>query len=488
MRARAISLNRSSLQGELLIVITDRQRMGKVRGADIWRMTGFKIMPFTKGKKHLSERQAQLEERFLSSIHQLLSNDFFYFSYNYDMTRRVHLQNPSEDVGKLHGQQAPLWLRADPRFHFNRFLQRKLIQATLRDPEQDMSHFILPVISGFVEIKACEINGKKFQFGLISRRGVFRTGTRYFSRGIDSDGNVSNFVETEQVLVHEDLIYAHVQIRGSIPLFWRQVINFKYQPSLQVLPHVSTMDALTKHVRSLEDAYGDILAFNLVNSNGYEWPVGNAMTKRVQELNDSRVHYKHFDFHKECRKMQWHRISNLLNEYEKELHDQGYSVIQQQDGSVVRRQTSVVRTNCMDCLDRTNVVQSEVAKLFLTQQMRQAGILAATEMLEGATSFMKVYKNIWADHADAISLQYSGTGALKTDFTRTGKRTKAGALQDGVNSVVRYIKNNFTDGPRQDAFDLLLGRFDLAVIQTPPDLPPTTLRFYLVCRTLSDNF
>ena len=56
---------------------------------------------------------------------------------------------------------------------------------------------------------------------------------------------------------------------------------------------------------------------------------------------------------------------------------------------------------------------------------------------------------MWADHANFISIAYSGTGALKTDFTRTGKRTKKGALEDGYNSVVRYLKNNFFDGARQ---------------------------------------
>jgi phosphatidylinositol 4-phosphatase len=59
---------------------------------------------------------------------------------------------------------------------------------------------------------------------------------------------------------------------------------------------------------------------------------------------------------------------------------------------------------------------------------------------------------VWADHADSISQAYSGTGALKTDFTRTGKRTKAGALQDGVNGAMRYIKNNYFDGTRQVCF------------------------------------
>ncbi|RLN47133.1 hypothetical protein BBJ28_00022073 [Nothophytophthora sp. Chile5] len=54
---------------------------------------------------------------------------------------------------------------------------------------------------------------------------------------------------------------------------------------------------------------------------------------------------------------------------------------------------------------------------------------------------------------------YAGTGALKTDFTRTGRRTLTGALQDGMNSVTRYYLNNFADGIRQDAYDLLVGNF-----------------------------
>lgn len=80
---------------------------------------------------------------------------------------------------------------------------------------------------------------------------------------------------------------------------------------------------------------------------------------------------------------------------------------------------------------------------------------------------------VWADNADIVSCAYSGTGALKTDFTRyliathksfcigltrrlanafvyrTGQRTKVGALRDLQNSIVRYVKNNFLDGARQ---------------------------------------
>lgn len=59
---------------------------------------------------------------------------------------------------------------------------------------------------------------------------------------------------------------------------------------------------------------------------------------------------------------------------------------------------------------------------------------------------------MWSDHANEISVAYSGTGALKTDFTRTGKRTKVGALEDGYKSIMRYIKNNYFDGARQVRF------------------------------------
>lgn len=66
----------------------------------------------------------------------------------------------------------------------------------------------------------------------------------------------------------------------------------------------------------------------------------------------------------------------------------------------------------------------------------------------------------WADNADAISMLYTGTNALKNDFTRTGKRNFMGYVNDGVNSVSRYFLCNFIHGNTQDGYDLLTGVFD----------------------------
>jgi hypothetical protein len=45
------------------------------------------------------------------------------------------------------------------------------------------------------------------------------------------------------------------------------------------------------------------------------------------------------------------------------------------------------------------------------------------------------FRAAWTDNADTISILYTGTPALKTDFTRTGKRTFKGAINDGINAV-----------------------------------------------------
>lgn len=72
------------------------------------------------------------------------------------------------------------------------------------------------------------------------------------------------------------------------------------------------------------------------------------------------------------------------------------------------------------------------------------------------------FKWLWADHGDDISRQYAGTGALKSGFTRTGKRTYWGILDDGIKSAVRYYVNNFSDGRKQDASDLVTGNYALS--------------------------
>ncbi|KAH0696015.1 hypothetical protein KY289_013497 [Solanum tuberosum] len=76
---------------------------------------------------------------------------------------------------------------------------------------------------------------------------------------------------------------------------------------------------------------------------------------------------------------------------------------------------------------------------------------------------VQIADSVWTNHGDDISIQYSGTPALNGDFVRCGHRTTLGVLADGCNALTRYYLNNFVDGTKQDAIDLLQGHYIPAV-------------------------
>lgn len=73
---------------------------------------------------------------------------------------------------------------------------------------------LLKPIFGFIKIVPhISIHDITFSLTLISRRSIYRNGRRYNTRGVDEEGNVANFVETEQIVkTNCDDIYSHVQV------------------------------------------------------------------------------------------------------------------------------------------------------------------------------------------------------------------------------------------------------------------------------------
>lgn len=490
--------------------------MGRIKGHMIYKVVSTEFLPLRERPLHDPD-----EDTYLSLLKTLLKTSPLYFSYSFDITntfqRQAHV-DPS----------VPLWKRADDRFFWNRFVQSDLIDFRgglntgygHRHPSgqhSEVDPFILPVMYGMMEIKNTSIKGTPLTFILITRRSRLRAGTRYFSRGIDENGNVSNFNETEQTIILNDhasgglggygsnqngaagagagkeaQVLAYVQTRGSVPVYWAEINTLKYTPKLQVRGVESAVPAAKKHFAEQIRLYGDNWMVNLVNQKGREKNVKDAYEQMVNYLVNSteenverdqitsekfhiiepqqtkttydRLHYVYFDFHNETKGLQWHRAKLLMDQLEPHVLKHGYFRGVDMPGDsgqmeVRRHQTAVVRTNCMDCLDRTNVVQSMIGRFMLSRMLIDLGIMREGENAEDDQAFEFLFRNVWADNADIVSKSYSGTGALKTDFTRLGIRTKQGALQDLQNSITRYVLNNFADGPRQDAFDLFLGTY-----------------------------
>lgn len=438
------------LAGPYLVVVTKRKLVGVLFGDEIWQMKEADIIPFPKGEMHLTETQVNENKTLLQMAQNALSADGFYFSYTHDLTHSAQrLQNTSSDFYEL-----PLYSRADQRFVWNHHLLRLFVI------QPELSAYTLPLIHGFITIKKCSIKQFFFNFVIISRRSCYRAGTRYNIRGVDEQGEVANFVETEQLLLYNDEVLSLVQTRGSIPLYWSQFATIRYKPPPFLDDLKDHMKGFKRHIDNQLVYYGKQVLVNLINSKGDEKILGDRFKVACESSGYTDLHLKYiaFDFHKECSKMRWHRLSLLLDQLKESIQDISYFRLNK-ERECISEQSGAVRSNCMDCLDRTNVVQSLIARYVLEKQLFELGIFGKDNKITEFDEFEIAFKNIWADNADMIAHQYTGTGALKTDYTRTGKRTKWGLLQDGVNSMIRYYKNNFSDGFRQDGIDLILGNY-----------------------------
>ena len=70
---------------------------------------------------------------------------------------------------------------------------------------------------------------------------------------------------------------------------------------------------MQKHLAAQTSTYGQLNIVNLVNQKGHEKPVKDAYERHVAQLDLPDVKYEYFDFHMECKKMRWDRISLLID-------------------------------------------------------------------------------------------------------------------------------------------------------------------------------
>ncbi|GMF20549.1 unnamed protein product [Phytophthora lilii] len=151
-------------------------------------------------------------------------------------------------------------------------------------------------------------------------------------RGIDDDGNVANFVETEQICLFEDgRQTSFVQIRGSIPVFWSSPVTMKYAPKVYQAGDVERdVAAFQKHAYELMSHYGRVLFVNLIDKKKEQLKLGEAMAKTVADAatKDSHilaaVRLVWFDFHRECRNMKWGNLEKLIKQVDDDFLDHGY--------------------------------------------------------------------------------------------------------------------------------------------------------------------
>lgn len=385
-------------------------------------------------------------------LRKLLSDGSFFYSSDFDLTstlqgRGVNIrQRLSVDRYHTDYMWNDFMMEGITNFRNNLTENQKLIL--------DYNQFLTTVIRGFAETLNTTINGRTCQMTIISKQSWKRAGTRFNVRGVDDDGNVANFVETELILNDGNQVFAFTQIRGSIPCFWEQDTAL-ISPKVQISRSFdATQPTFEKHFENLNSKYGLIHIVNLLSkTRSGEIELSNTYRKHFLELhkkNPDSVFFTDFDFHQETSKT-YADATRLLPLLKESFEDFNYFSYDFHKNKVLSEQSGTFRTNCLDCLDRTNVIQQVISMKTLMEFLKPRNVY-------DLSSLKNKHDTLWANHGDRISQIYTGTNALKSSFSRSGKMGFAGALSDATKSISRIYINNFVDKGKQQVTDTLLGK------------------------------
>ncbi|KAH9758060.1 phosphatidylinositol-3-phosphatase SAC1 [Citrus sinensis] len=311
-----------------------------------------------------------------------------------------------------------------------------------------------------------------------------------------------------------------VQMRGSIPLFWSQEASrFSPKPDIILQRYDPTYQATKMHFEDLAKRYGNpIIVLNLIKTvekRPREMMLRREFANAVGYLNtilseENQVRFIHWDFHKFAKSKSANVLAvlggvasealdltgfyysgkscitkkrtsqlrdlrassgdlarvgscneslNSVGSRERDADFYQQSKTNSPDGAAPCFQSGVLRTNCIDCLDRTNVAQYAYGLAALGRQLHAMGLTDMPKVNPNssiAAALMDMYQSM----GDALAQQYGGSAAHNTVFPeRQGKWKATTQSREFLKSIKRYYSNAYTDGEKQDAINLFLGYF-----------------------------
>lgn len=312
---------------------------------------------------------------------------------------------------------------------------------------------------------------------------------------------MANDVETEQI-VSEALttsfhapgprffcnhhFTSYVQHRGSIPLHWvQEAAGVTPKPPIELNLVDPFYSAAAMHFDNLFERYGaPIYALNLVKSRERtprESKLLVEYTNAIKYLNqflpgDKKIIHKAWDMSRAAKSRDQDVIGTLEDIAEEVMTTTGFFHNGDGKDSPSRIQNGVARTNCIDCLDRTNAAQFVIGKRALGHQLHALGILEDTS-IDYDTDAVNLFTHMYHDHGDTIAVQYGGSQLVNTMETYRKINQWTSHSRDMIESFKRYYNNSFLDGQRQEAYNLFLGNYKFA--QGQPMLWDLATDYYL---------
>ncbi|KAI0889579.1 SacI homology domain-containing protein [Annulohypoxylon maeteangense] len=478
-----------------MLLITKKSTVAMIGGHYVYQIDGTELIPLTPAKYKTDARHVE-EQRFLNILTNLDLTRSFYYSYSYDITRTLQHNITRERIALLDGMPGTTYDDYNSMFIWNSHLLRPAEEA-IHDPFD----WCRPIIHGYIDQAAISIYGRTAHITIIARRSRYFAGARFLKRGANDLGYVANDVETEQIVAEALTTSFHspgpklfanpqytsyVQHRGSIPLHWTQDnmgVTPKPPIELNLIDPFYTAAAL--HFDNLFERYGSpVYALNLIKARERtprESKLLDEYTNAINYLNQflpqgHKIIHKAWDMSRAAKSKDQDVIGTLENIAESVVTTTG--IFHNGDGEITptRVQNGVARTNCIDCLDRTNAAQFVIGKRALGHQLHALGILENTT-IDYDTDAVNLFTHMYHDHGDTIAVQYGGSQLVNTMETYRKINQWTSHSRDMIESFKRYYNNSFMDSQRQEAYNLFLGNYIFA--QGQPMLWDLSTDYYL---------
>ncbi|KAL9600389.1 MAG: hypothetical protein Q9219_003239 [cf. Caloplaca sp. 3 TL-2023] len=480
-----------------MLVITKRSQVAVIGGHYVYQIDGTELISLaTPYSSRQRPEKSPEEARFVSSLSNLDLSRSFYFSYSYDITRSLqsNIIQERENLGSGIQQRSP-------DYHDGMFVWNQHLLCPASKAFRNIHDWCLPIIHGFVDQTVVSVHARSISIIVIARRSRFFAGARFLKRGANDSGYVANDVETEQI-VSEALttsfhapgpqLYAnpsltsYVQHRGSIPLHWTQENSgVSPKPDIELNLVDPFFSAAALHFDNLFQRYGaPIYVLNLVKARERtprESILLREYTTAITYLNqslpkDKKILYKAWDMSRASKNRDQDVIGTLEAIAKEILRKTQF--FRNGDGVYWQCliQNGVARTNCIDCLDRTNAAQFVIGKCALGHQLKALGVVS-DESVDFDTDLVTVLSHMYHAHGDMIAIQYGGSHLVNTMATYRKVNQWSSQSRDMVESFKRYYNNSFLDRQRQEAYNLFLGNYTF--VQGQPMLWDLATDYYL---------
>ncbi|CAJ2650030.1 phosphoinositide phosphatase SAC3-like isoform X2 [Trifolium pratense] len=496
-----------------MLLITKRRKIGSICGHIVYAISKTEMIPLPNSSVRSNIINSKNENRYKKLLCTVdLTKDFF-FSYSYHIMRSLQRNMCDPETGHVLYETMFVWneylTRGIRNQLQNTFWTVALVYGFFKQDTLEISgrEFILTLIAR----RSRHYAGTRYL-----RRGVNDKGR------VANDVETEQIIFEDVPEGLPIPISSVIQNRGSIPLFWSQETSrLNIKPDIIVSKKDQNYQATRLHFENLVKRYGNpIIILNLIKTQEKKpreailrQEFANAIEFINKDLSeDNRLRFLHWDLHKHfhskatnvllllgkvaayalaltgffyCQASSTLRPEDCLkwpptddsvkgsfsatvhaeydnedaNDLERKPSDGINISDENHSAKSPRLQKGVLRTNCIDCLDRTNVAQFAYGLAAIGHQLHSLGIIQHPSIdLDDpvANDLMQFYERM----GDTLAHQYGGSAAHNKIFSaRRGQWKAATQSQEFFRTLQRYYSNAWMDAEKQDAINVFLGHF-----------------------------